>query len=165
MQTQSPIPAPRGRICDNADSSVRTSSFLFCNQQVRRISRKSPSRRHDGQVLADHDTWSNPQLQALVQTHARLIQEYRCVERQLQGPAPAAPVVDQGPHRNRLHKACGCWIKGESRQQCDRFTIDEFGDHIHSCTQHAGATTSSHEHILTAVQPGGLRNRVQKRAT
>ena len=54
--------------------------------------------------------------------------------------------------RKRLHKACGCWIKGESRQQCDRFTIDEFGDHIHSCTQHAGATTSSHEHILTAVQ-------------
>jgi hypothetical protein len=42
---------------------------------------------HDGQVLADHDTWSNPQLQALVQTHARLIQEYRCVERQPQGPA------------------------------------------------------------------------------
>ena len=29
----------------------------------------------DGQVLAHHDTWSNPQLQALVQTHARLIQE------------------------------------------------------------------------------------------
>jgi hypothetical protein len=55
---------------------------------------------HDGQVLADHDTWSNPQLQALVQTHARLIQEYRCVERQLQGPAPAAPVVDQGPQVN-----------------------------------------------------------------
>jgi hypothetical protein len=55
---------------------------------------------HDGQVLADHDTWSNPQLQALVQTHARLIQEYRCVERKLQGPAPAAPVVDQGPQVN-----------------------------------------------------------------
>ena len=54
----------------------------------------------DGQVLADHDTWSNPQLQALVQTHARLIQEYRCVELQLQGPAPAAPVVDQGPQVN-----------------------------------------------------------------
>jgi hypothetical protein len=51
-------------------------------------------------VLADHDTWSNPQLQALVQTHARLIQEYKCVERQLQGPAPAAPVVDQGPQAN-----------------------------------------------------------------
>ncbi len=51
-------------------------------------------------MLADHDTWSNPQLQALVQTHARLIQEYRCVERQLQGPAPADPVVDQGPQVN-----------------------------------------------------------------
>jgi len=55
---------------------------------------------HDGQVLADHGTWSNPQLQALVQTHARLIQEYKCVERQSQGPAPAAPVVDQGPQVN-----------------------------------------------------------------
>ena len=55
---------------------------------------------HDGQVLADHGTWSNTQLQALVQTHARLIQEYQCVERQLQGPAPAAPVVDQGPQVN-----------------------------------------------------------------
>ena len=101
---------------------------------------------HDGQVLADHDTWSNPQLQALVQTYARRIQEYKCVERQLQGPAPAAPVVDQGPQVNspllspplnqlaqlrtawahgenaenaqeELHKACGCRIKGESRQQ------------------------------------------------
>jgi hypothetical protein len=48
-------------------------------------------------VLADHGTWSNPQLQALVQTHTRLIQEYKCVERQSQGPAPADPVVDQGP--------------------------------------------------------------------
>jgi hypothetical protein len=56
--------------------------------------------QHDGQVLADHDTWSNPQLQALVQTYARLIQEYRCVERQSQGPAPAAPVVDQGSQVN-----------------------------------------------------------------
>jgi len=55
---------------------------------------------HDGQVLADHGTWSNPQLQALVQTHARLIQEYRCVEWQSQGPSPAAPVVDQGPQVN-----------------------------------------------------------------
>ena len=45
VQTQSPIPAPRGRVRDNADSSVRASSVLFCNQQVRRISRKSPSRR------------------------------------------------------------------------------------------------------------------------
>ena len=96
-------------------------------------------------MLADHGTWSNPQLQALVQTHARLIQEYKCVERQPQGPAQAAPVVDQGPQvhspllplltnwpscaqqeptgktlktlRKRLHKACGCWINGKSRQQ------------------------------------------------
>ena len=52
---------------------------------------------HDRQVLADHGTWSNPRLQALVQTHARLIQEYKCVERQPPGPAQAAPVVDQGP--------------------------------------------------------------------
>jgi hypothetical protein len=35
---------------------------------------------------------------------------------------------------------------------CDRFAIDEYGDHLHSCTQHTGATTGAHEHILTAVQ-------------
>ena len=35
---------------------------------------------------------------------------------------------------------------------CDRFAIDEYGYHLHSCTQHAGATTGAHEHILTAVQ-------------
>ena len=35
---------------------------------------------------------------------------------------------------------------------CARFAIDEYGDHLHSCTQHAGATTGAHEHILTAVQ-------------
>jgi hypothetical protein len=35
---------------------------------------------------------------------------------------------------------------------CDRFAIDEYGDHLHSCTQHAGTTTGAHEHILTAVQ-------------
>jgi hypothetical protein len=37
---------------------------------------------------------------------------------------------------------------------CDRFAIisDEYGDQLHSCTQHAGATTGAHEHILTAVQ-------------
>jgi len=35
---------------------------------------------------------------------------------------------------------------------CKRFAIDEFGDHLHCCTQHAGATTGAHEHILTAVQ-------------
>jgi hypothetical protein len=35
---------------------------------------------------------------------------------------------------------------------CERFAIDEYGDHLHSCTQHAGATTGAHEHILTAMQ-------------
>ena len=35
---------------------------------------------------------------------------------------------------------------------CRRFAMDEFGDHLHCCTQHAGATTGAHEHILTAVQ-------------
>ena len=52
---------------------------------------------------------------------------------------------------------------------CDRFAIDEYGDHLHSCTQHAGATTGAHEahphDCATAIQPGGLRNRAQKRAT
>ena len=35
---------------------------------------------------------------------------------------------------------------------CKRFAIDDFGDHLHSCTQHAGATSGAHEHILTALQ-------------
>jgi hypothetical protein len=35
---------------------------------------------------------------------------------------------------------------------CKRFTIDQFGDHLHCCTQHADATMGAHEHILTAVQ-------------
>ncbi len=35
---------------------------------------------------------------------------------------------------------------------CDRFAIHEYGDHLHSCTQNAGATTGAHEQILTAVQ-------------
>ena len=34
---------------------------------------------------------------------------------------------------------------------CDHIAIDENGDHLHSCTQHAGATTGAHEHILTDV--------------
>ena len=47
------------------------------------------------------------------------------------------------PHfRQFQHHAC----------TCERFAIDEYGDHLHSCTQHAGATTGAHEHILTAVQ-------------
>ena len=33
-----------------------------------------------------------------------------------------------------------------------RFAIDDFGDHLHTCTQHAGATSGAHEHILTALQ-------------
>ena len=33
-----------------------------------------------------------------------------------------------------------------------RFVIDDFGDHLHTCTQHAGATSGAHEHILTALQ-------------
>jgi hypothetical protein len=35
---------------------------------------------------------------------------------------------------------------------CKHFAIDELGDHLHCCTQHAGATTGAHEQILTAVQ-------------
>jgi hypothetical protein len=34
---------------------------------------------------------------------------------------------------------------------CKRFAID-FGDHLHTCTQHAGDTSGAHEHILTALQ-------------
>ena len=33
-----------------------------------------------------------------------------------------------------------------------RFAIDDFGDHLHTCTHHAGATSGAHEHILTALQ-------------
>jgi hypothetical protein len=35
---------------------------------------------------------------------------------------------------------------------CKRFAIDVFGDHLHTCTQHAGATSGAHEHILNALQ-------------
>jgi hypothetical protein len=35
---------------------------------------------------------------------------------------------------------------------CKRFAIDDFVDHLHTCTQHAGATSGAHEHILTALQ-------------
>jgi hypothetical protein len=35
---------------------------------------------------------------------------------------------------------------------CKRFAIDDFGDHLHTCMQHAGATSGAHEHILTAFQ-------------
>jgi hypothetical protein len=37
---------------------------------------------------------------------------------------------------------------------CKRLAIDAFGDHLHSCTQHAGTTRVAHEHILTAAQAG-----------
>ena len=35
---------------------------------------------------------------------------------------------------------------------CKRFAIDDFGDHLQTCTQHAGATSGAHEHILTYLQ-------------
>jgi hypothetical protein len=35
---------------------------------------------------------------------------------------------------------------------CKRFAIDDFGNHLHTCTQHASATSGAHEHILTALQ-------------
>jgi hypothetical protein len=47
------------------------------------------------------------------------------------------------PHLSKLqHHTC----------TCKRFAIDEFGDHLHTCSQHAGAKTGAHEHILTALQ-------------
>jgi hypothetical protein len=38
------------------------------------------------QALAEHDTWSNFQLQALVKAHGSLIHDYKCV---VWGPPPA----------------------------------------------------------------------------
>jgi hypothetical protein len=35
---------------------------------------------------------------------------------------------------------------------CQGFAIDDFEDHLHTCTQHAGATSDAHEHIRTALQ-------------
>jgi hypothetical protein len=73
---------------------------------------------HDGQVsqqaLADHDTWSNPQLQALVQTHARLIQDYKCVERQLQGPYARASAALGNV---LLLLSCGWAVDGRERER------------------------------------------------
>jgi hypothetical protein len=46
-----------------------------------------------GQALAAHDTWSNTQLMALVQTHTCLIHDYKCAEQQPQHDAPAAPAA------------------------------------------------------------------------
>ena len=48
---------------------------------------------------------------------------------------------------------------------CDRFAIDEYGDHLHSCTQHDRSTRAHPHGCAMAIQPGGLRNRAQKRAT
>ena len=67
-----------------------------------------------GQALAAHDTWSNTQLMALVQTQTSLIHDYKCAEQQPQHDAPAAPAaaaqVPQAPTPllipplNQLHK-------------------------------------------------------------
>ena len=47
------------------------------------------------------------------------------------------------PHlREHVNDAC----------PCGRFVIDRFGDHLHCCQQHAGATHNAHEHLLSAVQ-------------
>ena len=47
------------------------------------------------------------------------------------------------PHLSKLqHHSC----------TCQRFAIDEFGDHLHICSQHAVATTGAHEHMLTSMQ-------------
>jgi hypothetical protein len=35
---------------------------------------------------------------------------------------------------------------------CKRFAIDDFGDHLHSCTQHVGDTMGAHEHILKEAE-------------
>jgi hypothetical protein len=49
------------------------------------------------------------------------------------------------PHLTPLkHDACTCGRL--------MITIDNLGDHLHCCSQHAGATTGAHEYILTAVQ-------------
>ena len=44
---------------------------------------------------------------------------------------------------------------------CKRFAIDAFGDHLHSCTQHAGAAMGAH----SGCSPGGLYNGTKERAT
>ena len=106
----------------------------------------------------------------------RLIQEYKCVERQLQGPAPAAPVVDQGPQANspllipplnQLAQLRAARAHGENAENAQeeaaqglrlldqrRITaaiMKYWAPHLEA---HAGATTGAllHEHILTAVQ-------------
>ena len=41
---------------------------------------------------------------------------------------------------------------GNDACPCGHFVIDKFGDHLHCCQQHAGATHNAHEHLLSAVQ-------------
>jgi hypothetical protein len=41
---------------------------------------------------------------------------------------------------------------GNDACPCGNFVIDKFGDHLHCCQQHAGATHNAHEHILSAVE-------------
>jgi hypothetical protein len=41
---------------------------------------------------------------------------------------------------------------GNDACPCGQFVIDKFGDHLHCCQQHAGATHNAHEHLLSAVQ-------------
>jgi hypothetical protein len=49
---------------------------------------------------------------------------------------------------------------------CKRFAIDDLGDHLHSCTQHVGATMGAHTHYPAEVVPQGwIQNRSQERAT
>lgn len=41
---------------------------------------------------------------------------------------------------------------GNDACPCGHFVIDKFGDHLHCCQQHAGATHNAHEHLLSAVE-------------
>ena len=57
---------------------------------------------HDGQVFADHCTWYNPQLQALVQTHARLIQSTGVSNGNCKAPHRPPPSSIRGPKSTLL---------------------------------------------------------------
>ena len=37
---------------------------------------------------------------------------------------------------------------GNDACPCGQFVFDKFGDHLHCCQQHAGATHNAHEHLL-----------------
>jgi len=81
---------------DSSDRSVRFSSILLGHKQICRAPRKPPPQGRlgrGGQALAAHDTWSNTQLMALVQTHTCLIHDYKCAEQQPQHDAPASPAA------------------------------------------------------------------------